>query len=207
MPMTSQLSAVRDGLAALHVDGARGWWLAVLLAALLLPEWLGGDALREAWRYQRDAIATGAAWRAVSGQFVHLDALHALANASGAVLIWALVGHAYGPRGWTAVLVATLASTAAGLWWGAPTIDWYVGGSGFLHGLLVAGAVRQVAQRDPIAGLVLAVVVIKLGLEHWLGPLTSAAGDAAPPVVVAAHLYGALGGAAAGAGSVLRKRL
>lgn len=207
MPVTSRLSALRDGLAALHADGARGLWLAALLAALLLPDWLGGEALRLAWRYEREAIATGAVWRAFSGQFVHLDAMHALANATGAVLIWALVGKAYGLRGWSIVLVATLASTAAGLWWGSPSVAWYVGGSGFLHGLLIAGALRLAAQREPLAWVVLAVVAAKLVFEQWSGPLSAAGGGATPPVVVAAHLYGALGGALAGAMPALPERL
>jgi rhomboid family GlyGly-CTERM serine protease len=206
MPVTTPLSALRDGLAAVHAEGARGWWLAALLAALLLPDWLGSEALRATWRYERDAIAAGALWRAFSGQFVHLDAMHALANAAGAVLIWALVGKAYEVLGWSIVLAVTLASTAAGLWWLSPSIAWYVGGSGFLHGLLVAGALRQASQRDPIAWIVLAVVATKLVFEQWSGPL-SAAGGAAPPVVTVAHLYGALGGALAGGVSVLRERL
>jgi rhomboid family GlyGly-CTERM serine protease len=205
--MTSRLSALRDALATVHADGARGLWLAALLAALLLPEWLGGAALRDAWRYEREAVAAGAVWLAFSGQFVHLDGWHALANGAGAVLIWALVGHAYSARGWTIVLGVTLASTAAGLWWAAPSVSWYVGGSGFLHGLLVAGTLQLVAEREPLARVVLAVVVIKLALEQWAGPLTGAAGGAAPPVVTAAHLYGALGGGIAGCVSVLRKRL
>lgn len=207
MPVRSPLSALRDGLAALHADGARGLWLAALLAALLLPDWLGGETLREAWSYQRDAVANGALWRIVTGQFVHLDALHALANAAGAVLIWALVGQAYTVAGWSFVLSVALASTALGLWWLSPSVDWYVGGSGFLHGLLLAGTVRLVADREPLARVVLAIVVVKLGLEQWVGPMTAAAGGDAPPVVIVAHLYGALGGALAGSVSVLRERL
>jgi rhomboid family GlyGly-CTERM serine protease len=199
MTVASRLSALRDGLAAVHISGSTGAWLAALLAALLLPEWLGGTELRAAWRYERAAIEAGAIWRGVNGQFVHLDGGHALANAAGAILIWALVGPAFRVPGWTLALLASVLGTAAGLWWFAPDVAWYVGGSGFLHGLLAAGAVRQAWGGDPLARIVVAVLCVKLGWEQWVGP--PGAGDAAatPPVVVAAHLYGAVSGALVGA--------
>jgi rhomboid family GlyGly-CTERM serine protease len=204
MTSANRLSALRDGLAALHADGRRGLWLALLLGALLLPL-LGDVELRDGWRYEREAIEAGASWRVLTGQFVHLDPLHALANAAGAVMIWALVGQAYGTLGWSMVLAVSVLSTAAGLWWLSPAIDWYVGASGFLHGLLTAGALRLLAQREPLARVVLAIIVVKLAWEQWSGPLAGAAADT--PVVTAAHLYGALGGALAGAMAILRPRL
>lgn len=211
MTVASRLSVVRDGLAALHISGPRGLWLAGLLLALLLPEWLGGTPLREAWRYERSAIDAGAVWRAVSGQFVHLDVWHTLANAAGAVLIWALVGNAFSASRWTAALAVSVLTTAAGLWWCAPATLWYVGASGFLHGLLAAGAMRQAVHGDALARIVVAVVCVKLGWEQWVGPLTAASGAGSPPVVVDAHLFGALGGGVfggiAGALSARRMRL
>ena len=199
MTVASRLSALRDGLAAVHVSGSTGLWLAALLAALLLPDWLGGADLRDAWRYERTALEAGALWRAVSGQFVHLDGWHALANAAGAILIWALVGPAFRVVGWTLTLVVAVLGTAAGLWWFSKDIAWYVGASGFLHGLLAAGALRQAVGGDPLARIVIAVLCVKLAWEQWVGPLGSAGAAATPEVVVAAHLYGALSGAAVGA--------
>ncbi len=210
MTVTSRLSAVRDGLAAVHISGSNGVWLAALLAALLLPEWLGGAGLRDAWRYERAALEAGMLWRAISGQFVHLDGGHALANAAGAILIWALVGQAFRVAGWTLTLLVSVLGTAAGLWWFATDVAWYVGASGFLHGLLAAGALRQALGGDPLARIAVAVLCVKLGWEQWVGPLGAGADAATPPVVVAAHLYGALSGALVGAlaaMSVRRQRL
>jgi rhomboid family GlyGly-CTERM serine protease len=209
MTAASRLSALRDGLAAVHISGNAGLWLATLLGAVLLPEWLGGAELREAWRYERAAVEAGAIWRAVSGQFVHLDGGHALANAAGAILIWALVGQAFRVPGWTLALVVSVLGTAAGLWWFATDVAWYVGASGFLHGLLAAGALRQAIGGDPLARIVVAVLCVKLGWEQWVGPLGAGGTAATPPVVVAAHLYGAISGAVVGAvsGALSGRRL
>jgi rhomboid family GlyGly-CTERM serine protease len=199
MTVASRLSALRDGLAAVHICGSTGVWLTALLAALLLPEWLGGAGLREALRYERAALEAGTLWRAISGQFVHLDGGHALANAAGAILIWALVGPAFRVAGWTLTLLVSLLGTAAGLWWCATDVAWYVGGSGFLHGLLAAGAVRLALGGDALARIVVAVLCVKLAWEQWVGPLGAAGTAVTPPVVVAAHLSGAVSGTLVGA--------
>jgi rhomboid family GlyGly-CTERM serine protease len=199
MHVTARLSAGRDALERIHATGARGGLLALLLAAIVLPQWLGGDALAIALRYDRTAVTTGEFFRLLTGQFVHLDRLHAFANAAGAVMIWALVGGAFSAGRWLWVIVMSLLTVAAGLWWLSPEVAWYVGASGMLHGLLAAGAVTQAARGDPLARLVLLIVAAKLLWEQWSGPLPFA-GDSV--VVVDAHLYGFVGGVLA---AILRR--
>ena len=207
MTVTARLSAGRDALARINAVGPRGYLLVALTGAILLPQLLGGRALSDAVRYDRAAIAAGQLLRFVSGQFVHLDLLHACANAAGAVMIWALVGAALSIRGWLVTILASLTTVAAGLWWFSPAVEWYVGASGLLHGLLVAGAIRLVHRADPLARWVLVIVAAKLAWEQAVGPLPFA-GDSV--VVVDAHLYGAVGGMlaalAAGMEQSLRRR-
>lgn len=204
MPVTARLSAARDALARLNAAGPRGYLLGGLAAAILLPQLLGGTAVSDALRYDRDAIAAGQFLRLVTGQFVHLDLLHAFANVAGAVMIWALVGAALSVRGWLVVVAVSVATVAAGLWWFSPAIEWYVGASGMLHGLLVGGAMDQARGADPLARWVLVIVSIKLVWEQLVGPLPFA-GDSV--VVIDAHLYGALGGLLAAFGGLLRRPL
>ncbi len=180
----------------MHASGHRGWFLAALVALVSLPTLLGGETLTQALQYDRSSIATGEWWRLLGAQFVHLDAGHTLANAAGAVLVWALVGSTYRVTVWIPILAAALAAVAAGLWWASPEVVWYVGASGWLHGMLAAGALRLARSRgDRLGRIVLLVLAGKLIWEQFVGPL----GGGSVPVIVDAHAYGAAGGFCCGA--------
>lgn len=190
--MTSphRLSALRDAREAVHVDGDRGAALAILLALLLLPAIFGGERLAELLRYDRSALAAGQWWRMASGQFVHLDHGHAFANAAGAVLVWALVAGQYRAWNWALIAMLCVLATAAGLWWGSPEVTWYVGASGWLHGMLAAGTARMsMRPGDRLGRFTLLLLGGKLLWEQQVGPIGGHA-----PVIVDAHLYGCLGG-------------
>jgi rhomboid family GlyGly-CTERM serine protease len=197
MNSTGRLSAVRDVLEAMHATGARGTLLALATALIVLPALLGGEPLTLALRYDRSSIAAGEWWRLLSGQFVHLDAGHGLANAAGAVLVWALVGSTHRAAVWALIAAVVLSCVAAGLWWGSPEVLWYVGASGWLHGLLAAGALPlAVTPGDRLGRIVLLVLAGKLIWEQLAGPV---GGDGSIPVIVDAHAYGAAGGLSCGA--------
>jgi rhomboid family GlyGly-CTERM serine protease len=165
-----------------------------LIASLCLVVALAGTELQLALRYERDALG-GEPWRMLSGHFVHLGWSHLWLNLAGLVLIWMLVGSAFSAARWGAVLVATTLGVSAGLWFMEPQLAWYVGLSGVLHGLLVAGALASIGHyRD--APLLLGLVVLKLAWEQWMGPMPGSEAASGGPVVVSAHLYGALSGAA-----------
>jgi rhomboid family GlyGly-CTERM serine protease len=83
-----------------------------------------------------------------------------------------------------------------------PGLDWYVGLSGVLHGLFAAGALRHWRERPAAAALMLAVLAGKLLWEQLLGPLPGTSSVAGGPVIVDAHLFGALGGCL---GALLRR--
>jgi len=179
-------------LASLNGDGWLGLVLAGLIMSLLLPE-LAGDAARIALRYERSGIAAGEFWRLASAHWVHLDLRHALLNAAGLALVWALFAREYRPAHWLLIVLASMLAIDAGLWFGSPQVEWYVGASGWLHGAMAAGALALLRRREGI-GVVFALLLAgKLLIEQYL-PLPFA-GDV--PVVVQAHLYGALGGLAA----------
>ncbi|MGC4027822.1 MAG: rhombosortase [Steroidobacteraceae bacterium] len=181
-------------LRSLNCDGRYGLWLVAALALLLLPL-TGGDAWRDAWQYQRSQIASGQWWRLATAHLVHLDARHALVNAAGLALLWALFARSYSARQWCLVLAAIATGIGAGLWWLQPQLQWYVGASGVLHGIFAAGCVALI-RTQPTAGWVAAAVfAAKLLWEQWQGPLPF---SGTAQVITAAHLYGAVGGALAG---------
>jgi len=180
-------------LASLNCDGGYGRMLAACLGLLLLP--LGGGAwLAGILRYERAAIAGGQWWRLLTAHLVHLDARHALFNAAGLALLWALFARVYSGWRWLFALVLVIAAVDAGLWFISSGLRWYVGASALLHGVFACGAIAMIRTGDRMGWIALVVFVAKLAWEQWQGALPLTAG----PVVTASHLYGAAGGMLAG---------
>lgn len=187
---------------SLNCDAPRGVALLGVCLLLLLPE-LGGDGARAALRYDRTALAAGQWWRLLSAHIVHLSLGHALINALGLVLMWALFARDYGVRQWLAIVFASILAIDAGLWFGDSTVDWYVGSSGALHGVMAAGTVAHLRRGDFDGWILALFLAVKLGYEQWAGALPIVGPGA--PVVVDSHAFGAFGGALAAV--LLRPRM
>ena len=179
-------------LRSLNCDGARGVALALVCGALLALA-LGGEVVRRALRYDRDALAAGEWWRFVTAHLVHLSLEHVAVDVLALVLLWMLFGRDYSPRAWLLVLAGAAAAIDLGLWVADSTLIWYVGSSGVLHGVFAAGVAAHLRRGERDGWLLGAMLVAKLIYEQSVGALPLVPG----PVVVDAHLYGALGGALA----------
>jgi rhomboid family GlyGly-CTERM serine protease len=177
-------------LKSLNCDRRHGWALVAACLVLALPE-LGGEPVRALLRYERSGLAQGEWWRLLTAHFVHLDAEHAILNGLGVILMWALFARDYSPLRWLAIYLFSALVISAGLWWLNPDVDWYVGASGALHGVMAAGTLAHLRRRD-LDGWILAIfVLVKLGYEQFAGSMPFA-GDS--NTLVDAHLYGAVGG-------------
>lgn len=181
-------------LRSLNCDGRYGVALMLALLVLLAPL-AGGQQLADAWRYDRLAVAGGQWWRMITAHVVHLDVRHALLNAAGAALLWMLFARSYKPWHWLAALLFTLASIDAGFWFLSTRLEWYVGASALLHGVFACGCLALVRQRDLVGIAAGVLFVAKLVWEQWHGPMPFMASQ---PVVTISHVYGAVGGLAAG---------
>jgi rhomboid family GlyGly-CTERM serine protease len=183
----------RAVIRSLNCDGAYGVALAAGLALLLLPL-AGGGELASAWRYARAAVAAGEWWRLLTAHLVHLDARHALLNAAGLALLWALFARSHRPRQWLVAIAVIVTVIDAGFWFLSRGLGWYVGASALLHGAFACGVVAMIRNRERLGWVAAVLLAAKIAWEHWYDPLPLTPG----PVVTVSHLYGAAGGLLAG---------
>ena len=185
---------------AVNTNKRQSWLLAAAVFGIAVLLQIGGDPVREVLAYTRDGVAAGQLWRLVSNHFVHLGWTHMWLNLAGLALVAWLVGGAFDWLRWLIVAIVTIGAIGAGFWFLYPNLDWYVGLSGLLHGLLVGGLYKGVRELDKESIVLLCFVLAKLAWEQLSGgPLPGSETTSGGTVIVNAHLYGTVGGALAGA--------
>ncbi|MET0292798.1 MAG: rhombosortase [Steroidobacteraceae bacterium] len=187
---------------SLNCDGRNGRWLLGIVMAITLAG-VAAPWERAHLSYDRVPLAEGEVWRWVTAHLVHLDLSHAVLNSFGFVLVWALYRQGWRAGEWLVALLLSIIAIDAGLWFLQPHVTWYVGASGVLHGLIAAGLFAQWRTERAIAVVVAVLLCAKLAWEARAGALPFTASDA--PVVLPAHLYGAVGGGIAGLTLALRR--
>jgi rhomboid family GlyGly-CTERM serine protease len=171
--------------------------VAALSAAFSFVPWLYAVGL-----YQREAVRAGQWWRIVTAMWVHLDTWHWLADAMAAAGLILLLARVLRPHVIVGALVVCGVLVQIALL-NQPTVQWYGGLSGALHGLAAWGGLRLLKPSADGAedrfsrwiGVALCVgVLVKVWLEQsWLSPI------AYDPhwgfgVVRIAHAFGAASG-------------
>jgi rhomboid family GlyGly-CTERM serine protease len=203
MNAKNPVSGLRGVQRSLNCDRAYGIALLGVCALLALLEILGEPA-RQALSFERSALAGGEWWRLLTAHFVHLDAEHAFLNGLGVVLMWALFARDYSPWRWAAIYLGAALAVSVGLWFGNPELQWYVGASGALHGVMTAGTIAHLRRRDLDGWILAAFIISKLAYEQFAGALPFAGTSS---TIVDAHLYGAVGGVVLGLFLTQRKPL
>ncbi len=146
-------------------------------------------------QYARPDIEAGQWWRFLTGNLVHLTWRHFAMNMLALVAIFALYPHSLKFNSLFLVFLLSCLSVTLGIWMFSPEIQWYVGLSGALHGLLITLIILDFAAHKHLLNIVLLIAVIaKLAWEGMMGPMPGSESTAGGPVVVQAHLYGFLGG-------------
>jgi rhomboid family GlyGly-CTERM serine protease len=166
--------------------------LLILLTGLNLLVISFGGA--EYLQYQRHAIEQGQIWRLLTAHWVHLGATHFLLNLLGLLLLWQIIGNWLSAGEKLAVLLGSSLVISIGLYLFYPHISWYRGLSGALHGLWLAGALLGLKRDRKLASLLLILLLIKLVWEQAFGPTAGSVMLTGGPVVIQAHLLGALSG-------------
>lgn len=181
------------------------WIIASTCAALASALVGSGHDATWLWRYDRALILNGEIWRLVTGPWGHLSWPHWALNVAGLSFIMGMFARLI--PAWQGlvylVIIALLTSLATLLW--APSVAWFVGLSGPLHGLFVFYALNLVYTRDPdrtyrghwfygprYGWVLLAGLLLKLWIETYWPP--SSPKWLGGEVVTLTHCTGALAG-------------
>lgn len=167
-----------------------GLFLVVFVLCLLI-QWLDTS---QVLRYSRELIQQGDVWLLFTGHLLHLNWNHFWMNMAGLLLGAVFFGAYFSVRVWLALILFCMLFSSLALYLLNPELQSYVGMSGVLHGLLVAGAIKEY-KHYPKSGVILWVLLaVKLVWEQISGALLGSASMAGGYVVVDAHLYGAIAG-------------
>ena len=177
---------------------AREWRAPLVLALVLVAFQVLGAPVWTTLRYERAAVCAGQVWRLATAHLTHVDTVHLAWNLAGLALVAWLFAREFGVREWILILTASTIAVDLGFLVFEPQLEWYVGFSGVLHGLMAAGLCAWLLRsRDGLTMLVAGLFALKLGWEHFAGALPFTASTLTVPVIHTAHTYGAVGGAAA----------
>jgi rhomboid family GlyGly-CTERM serine protease len=137
----------------------------VLLATIVLLTL--AEPISSQWlMFDRDAINEGQVWRLFTAHFVHLSAAHLLGNAVGVVLLAYIAGRSLNNLIGILLLAWCTLIVGIGLYGYASYLEYYVGLSGVLHGLLLVAPFVSTFYSRRIAACFLLVIVSKVAWEQ-----------------------------------------
>lgn len=177
------------------MDSLRNRAVQVAIATATLCIVLQLVGLDQVLRFDRQLLQGGNFWLILTGNFVHLNWSHLFLNLAGLALVVLLVWENFGPVEWLVIILLSSLGVGIGLYILDPQVGWYVGFSGTLHGLILAGAIADLRRFPLNAAALLVVVCLKLFWEQKFGAMPGSESVAGGKVVVNSHLYGAITGA------------
>lgn len=171
-------------------------WLTLSLAGVMLVLGWFSSSDNNLLELDRLRIAEGEWWRLLSGNLVHYGFYHLLMNLAALLVC----GYVFFLRCnlwlYGGLLLFSGLCVGLGVYWGTPEFMVYRGLSGVLHGLIIFGFLFSFKQTPWINGVGLMLVIGKLVHEQSAAYQATDLQQLLPvPVVVDAHLYGAISGA------------
>jgi rhomboid family GlyGly-CTERM serine protease len=148
--------------------------------------------------YSRSAIMAGEYWRIVSCHLVHTGWHHLFLNIIGVVLLFVLFAHLYSPWTWLAGILSCMICISLYFLVFCPTLEWYMGLSGVLHGLLLMGLIGEIKKGYTFYYFGLLAIIGKLVMEYFSGPEDLASQFGKAFVISPAHFSGAIIGGVTG---------
>lgn len=170
----------------------RIYWMALLI--MLVCGLLQLGSIPEYLKYDRHLVWNGEPWRFLTANFVHLTWSHYGMNMGALGLMWLMFVSRLNSLEWVLVILLASLVVSTGVQLLNPNLIWFVGLSGTLHGIILAGVWREFPKDRVFACSVGALTIAKLTYEQIYGAMPGSEDTAGGPVIVDAHLYGAIGG-------------
>lgn len=152
-----------------------------------------GDKLTLLLRFEREAILSGELYRLLTAHIVHLNWMHALMNVAATIIGWCLLRDSMTNRQWI-LSIAISGLVVSVLLFSLPELEWYVGFSGIIHGLMLQGLILQKHLRFIEKTLMVSALFLKVFYELWQGSSTADLEFIDGNIIVEAHLFGLLAG-------------
>lgn len=168
------------------------WLFPIILTTLILAVFLLDRFFFQSLSFQRQLLVNGEYWRLLSAHIVHLNDNHLYLNLAGLWLIWFFVGDRFKLIEWFVLTIVLALIVSLILVAFNPYLESYVGFSGVLYGLLMAGLLKQFNTYEDIILFIL--VVLKLFYEQVYGSFSGSTELINGSVIVDAHFYGAIVG-------------
>lgn len=185
-------------------------YLLAFLTSTLLYLWYGfvSDVSVSdlALSFHREQARSGSWWQWISAHFMHTNFFHYALNMIGLALLWILHAEYASVKSFGINFLVLALGISLGIYYFSPTLTWYVGMSGVLHGIFAWGIVIDLYRKRKSGYLLLIGLVIKLVNERFFASSTFMAELIEAGVAIDAHLYGAVIGLGLGVINVIYDR-
>ncbi|MFO1391806.1 MAG: rhombosortase [Agitococcus sp.] len=179
--------------------------VAVLWLIFITTQFIG---IKSFW-FARDLLEQGQWWRLLSAHFIHANQIHLLLNMLALALVLALFDRVFDLYQWLLLIIISAFIQSMVLYLYMPKVTYYVGFSGVIHSLYVAGAIKLLAnaQERRFGYILLCLVTLKLlteGLGQGISVTEKMIGG---HVLTEAHLMGAIIGLAYSVAVIVVKKI
>jgi rhomboid family GlyGly-CTERM serine protease len=166
----------------------------ILYALICLGIYLYEPQASQLLAYYHTDIAQFELWRLITATFCHTNFNHLALNLTGLAVTIVLFIDTFKKTLLLPIIIFNSLFIGAALFLFEGDIKGYVGFSGVLHGLFSFAAISDVYRKDRWGYLLGAGLLTKLAYEQFYGAQQNTIDIIDAPVLVNAHLYGAIAG-------------
>lgn len=171
---------------------SKQWLIPLLFTLISCTLYLNQSVALGLFEFNRELISSGQFWRLLTANLLHTNGWHLLLNITGLLLLSQLFGQYFSQSRLLIFSLINCCAVGILLYFFNPEIHYYVGLSGFLHGLFVMGCLEEISRGIRFSYLLLLGVSAKIIHEQLVGSPAQLSELIDASVAVDAHLYGAL---------------